>query len=335
MDARAAALEASAVGRDVMFTPYQQPDGPGQIWMTDEQLQRAALRLTSKTRLAGGDVRAGRSDSGTDAALVAEKFLKMTGEDRVARAFIHESYRLLKERELDLSRLKMHPSIQLASGDYYDFLDPASTPLWLEDMAAGLSRICRYTGQLNIDEDDIYSVAQHSVLASENCDPDCDPLEALLHDRAESVMNDMASPLKQLLPDYKAIEDRVEAATAAQYGVPHPMSPACKRIDLRMLATEKRDLMPGNMAEDKWALLDGVEPLPFQITPWRPSEARHRFLQRYLYLTMGMLPSPNDPYAQPHPNAPQAWKDAVYGSWGMVQGPGGQWQHPAFRQVPA
>jgi hypothetical protein len=115
----------------------------------------------------------------------------------------------------------MEPSIQLASGRYFNFVNPRSTPLEIEDMAAGLSRICRYTGQLAIDEDDIYSVAQHSVLASENCDADCDPYEALLHDRAESVMNDMASPLKQLLLDYKEIEARVER--------PPPSITTCRR----------------------------------------------------------------------------------------------------------
>jgi hypothetical protein len=233
---------------------------------------------------------------------------------KVARA---QMGRLQPERPcVDLSRLKMVPSIQLASGVYFNFLEPRTTPLEIADMAAGLSRICRYTGQLAIDEDDIYSVAQHSVLASENCEADCDPYEALLHDRAESVMNDMASPLKQLLLDYKEIEDRVEEATGVYYDVPHPMSDACKRIDLRMLATEKRDLMPTNVGDEKWVLIADITPLPFTLEPWRPSEARHRFLHRYYFLCDGDVPKPEDPYSRPHPNAPENWIEALRTAWG-------------------
>jgi len=289
------------------------------LWMTEEQLQRAALRLTMKTRATGANFQAGQSDLGTDAALVADAYLKMMGEDREARELVRESARLLRTRSerpaVDLSKLRMHPSIQLSTWVYFDFIEPHKTPLSITDLAAGLSRICRYTGQLKIDEDDIYSVGQHSVLASENAPPGFE-YEALLHDRAESVMNDMASPLKQLLPDYKEIEHRVEEATADYYGVPHPMTPECKAIDLRMLCTEKRDLMPGDMAEDKWALVQDIEPLPFKIVPWRPSEARHRFLQRYYYLTEGRLPKPTDPYANPHRFAPADYVEKLSKAWG-------------------
>jgi hypothetical protein len=94
------------------------------------------------------------------------------------------------------------------------------------------------------------------------------------------------------------------------------MSDACKRIDLRMLATEKRDLMPNNVGDEKWALIADIEPLPFKIAPWRPSETRHRFLQRYYFLTEGKLPKVEDPYSRPHPNAPESWIEALRNAWG-------------------
>jgi hypothetical protein len=94
------------------------------------------------------------------------------------------------------------------------------------------------------------------------------------------------------------------------------MSAACKRIDLRMLATEKRDLMPNNVGDSKWALIAGIEPLPFKIAPWRPSEARHRFLQRYFFLADGDVPKVQDPYSRPHPNAPESWIEALRNAWG-------------------
>lgn len=325
-------FEAKFAGRDIQ-------QERSHLWMTTAQLQRAALRLCMKTRIGGADHKTGKSDPGTDAALVADAYLKITGEDRTAMDLIHRAAERLKNEpqrpRVDLTKLKMHPSIQLASGRYFDFIEPHTTPLEIEDIATGLSRICRYTGQLAIDEDDIYSVGQHSVLASENCDPDCDPFEALMHDRAESVLNDMASPLKQLLLDYKEIEDRVEQASADYYGVPHPMSDPCKRIDLRMLATEKRDLMPNNVGDEKWALIAHITPLPFTIRPWRPSETRHRFLQRYYWLTEGRVPKPTDRYAVPHENAPSDYVAAVAEAWGYDVPILGQGQHySAYRNAP-
>jgi hypothetical protein len=203
----------------------------------------------------------------------------------------------------------------LASGAYFDFVEPWTTPVAINDIAAGLSRICRYTGQLAIDEDAVYTVAQHSVLASENCGEDCDPYEALMHDRFEALGNDMASPLKQLLLDYKEIEDRCEADTASYYGVPHPMTAACKRIDLRMLCTEKRDLMPKDNDGDFWSLLDGVEPLPFKIRCWGHKESRRRFLHRYYYLTEGRFPLPGERFAEPHEHAPAEYVQKLFAFW--------------------
>ncbi|AXQ68603.1 deoxyribonucleoside 5' monophosphate phosphatase [Caulobacter phage CcrPW] len=323
-----AAIEAQFAGRDLQFEHNR-------VWMTSGQLERAAHRLTMKTRVGGAtrDEKArGISDYGTDAACVADAYLKITRDDRDAMNLIRRAAgnidalekrledqlgQLETRPRVDLTKLKMLPTIQLASGRYFDFVNPDSTPLEIDDLAAGLSRICRYTGQLAIDEDEVYTVAQHSVLASENCGPDCDPYEALLHDRAESVMNDMASPLKQLLPDYKEIEDRVETSTGQYYGVEHPMSAGCKAIDIRMLATEKRDLMPHVEGDTAWAGIENIEPLPFKITPWSPSEARHRFLHRFYWLTEGRLPKPEDRYARPHENAPKDYIEALEKAWGF------------------
>lgn len=309
---------------DLSVVPLEHGAGAGRIEMTPEQLERAALRLTMRTRV-GGRPETGRSDPGTDGALVAHAYLELkrkTSQDEVARDIIQRAAQAIQERGLerprvDLTKLKMHPSIQLASGRYYDFIEPRTTPLQITDIAAGLSRICRYTGQLAIDEDDIYSVAQHSVLAAENIPEPEFRYEALLHDRFESVGNDMASPLKQLLLDYKEVEARCEGDTAHYYGLPTVGSPEVKAIDLVMLATEKRDLMAKNPDDvGTWSLIAGVTPLPFRVIPWRPAESRHRFLHLYNYLTMGTLPKDGDKFAQPHIHAPQWWVDLLSAEWG-------------------
>lgn len=61
---------------------------------------------------------------------------------------------------------------------------------------------------------------------------------ALMHDAAEAFVGDVTRPLKQMLPEFKAIERAVEDAIFIRYGVPRPMPRAVKQADLRVLAAE-------------------------------------------------------------------------------------------------
>lgn len=108
-------------------------------------------------------------------------------------------------------------------------------------------------------------------------------LAGLLHDAAEAFIGDVAKPLKQLLPDYKLIEDRVEAAVLARFGLPPKLPQTVKDADMVMLATEKRDLMPGD--PHTWECIAGHRPLPDRIEPWSAVLARRAFLGRYSALT--------------------------------------------------
>lgn len=172
----------------------------------------------------------------------------------------------------------MGATITLYSGGYFDFIEPERSKICIEDIARGLSNACRFGGQAN-HGDGFYSVAQHSVLVSQMVAPE-HAFAALMHDAAEAYIGDMVGPLKQLCPDFKSIEKRVEAAVFAWAGIALPLHPSIKHADLRALRTEQRDLTSG--AGDNWNGLDDFEPWPWTIVPLRPFDAFEQFLARYL-----------------------------------------------------
>ena len=172
----------------------------------------------------------------------------------------------------------IHPSILTVSGEYFDFLNPEKSIFGIEDIAHGLSNVCRFAGHTN----SFYSVAQHSYLVSKIVPPE-HALAGLLHDAHEFAIGDMTTPLKRLLPEFRALELRVKAAVLARFGLTLPLHPSIKEGDLKMLVTEQRDLLPPH--DNTWELTKNLEPCPERIDPWPPASAKMLFLQRFHELT--------------------------------------------------
>lgn len=163
------------------------------------------------------------------------------------------------------------------SGRHYDFLDPRPDDINVIDVAHGLANAGRFAGHTK----SFYPIAQHCVIGSYIV-PKAFAFEFLMHDAHEAYTTDIPAPLKALLPDYQAIEDRSAGALRATFGLPLTTSPEVKHADIVMLATERRDLMPSDSTP--WPILQGVEPLPKKIYTWSPARAKAAFLQRYIEL---------------------------------------------------
>jgi hypothetical protein len=185
----------------------------------------------------------------------------------------------------DHSVKEVGSAILTRGGTYFDYLDPENSVITPEDIASGLSNTCRFSGH----SVSYYSVAQHCVLASQIVEPRL-AFQALMHDAAEAYLCDVPTPLKQFLPDYRAIEKRVERAIYDRFGLPWVLAPLVKFADRRMLRTEREDLMPPVEDIGPWLWLDAYpRACAERITPWSPAEAKAAWLERFAELSVQLL----------------------------------------------
>lgn len=141
----------------------------------------------------------------------------------------------LKESHLGYAN---DPYIHTPDGRFY-----LSSPTWrIRSIAHALSQNARYNGNALY----FYSVAEHSVLVSllmEELNLG-DPLEGLLHDAQESILTDVPSPWKSVLPDYRALEGRLERSLREHFGLGPDKSEGVKRADWLALFIEAEALIP-------------------------------------------------------------------------------------------
>lgn len=141
----------------------------------------------------------------------------------------------------------MSSSILTYSGKMFDVLNPDPNLIDLVDIAAALSKLCRFGGHCR----EFYSVAEHSILASELIRQECPgdrtlAAWALLHDASEAYMVDIPRPVKRQLQEYVRLEDAIQKSIAERFSLPWPMPDEVHRADTNMLALELRVYMPAN-----------------------------------------------------------------------------------------
>jgi len=163
----------------------------------------------------------------------------------------------------------MNTKIQTYSGKILDFADPKPEMFCIQDIAVGLAHTCRFSGQTGR----FYSVAQHSIMCVDLV-ADKYKLQALLHDASEAYMSDIVKPLKNLLPDYQATEDKMMQAIATRFGFDYPLSRQVKEADAIMLCTEMEHLV-NNREQGNGLIL------------MQSDEAFREFMKLYMSLTNG------------------------------------------------
>lgn len=171
----------------------------------------------------------------------------------------------------------------------------AADEIFVEDIAAALSKVCRFGAQTRV----FYSVAQHAVLVRDIVVEDLDrpdlALFGLHHDSHEAFAGDIPSPLKAKLNEesggaYDRLCDRLDLAISEAFGFSIPPDDdsddraVVKRADRIALLLEARLLLHDEGAgvqrqlEDHGIALEDLSSSRHVGAPLQPPDAEARFL---------------------------------------------------------
>jgi len=141
--------------------------------------------------------------------------------------------------------------IRSASGTTIDLRNPTVGMIKTEDIALGLSNICRFGGQIA----PFYSVLRHSILVMLLA-PQPIWKAALLHDAAEAYLGDVVTPLKNILgAQYRELEQRFMSTICMKYRLSQWELEQVKEYDKKALLKEDEYLRKQNAA---FELEDGI-----------------------------------------------------------------------------
>jgi 5'-deoxynucleotidase YfbR-like HD superfamily hydrolase len=178
-------------------------------------------------------------------------------------------------------------TIRTRSGKYLDLVDPNPDQITLGDIACGLSRICRFGGQI----DRWYSVAEHSYhccrIAMNDGRSNDACKAALMHDASEAFIGDVVKPLKQLLCGYDLVENRLMKIIGEKFDVDFEFhEETTKEIDRAMLIAERKRMFEKSECEPIWHDENKVRPLNIEFYFWDYRDAETMFSLRARELGM-------------------------------------------------
>ncbi len=184
-------------------------------------------------------------------------------------------------------------TIAWGGGQCYDFDTPNPQIVTIEDIAYALAFTVRWRGQNRHNGGRVfYGVGQHCVFGAEEMlragHGVEKALEFLTHEDDEVVLPDFPGPAKNSVEGLRPFAKRQGDALAAHYGWPRPDPDLCKVWDMRMMNTEKRDIMTGHSADtfqtsDHVSMTEDLFPaFERRIVPYsHPAKAARRWLSLY------------------------------------------------------
>ena len=177
------------------------------------------------------------------------------------------------------------------TGRRFSLVEPDPADVNIEDIAHGLSNLCRYTGQPRF----FYSVAEHALRCSEQFDDDELAFEALMHDAHEAYVGDCSRGMKQSMRThvsdpmdpctFDAVERRIDACIRHTYGMKPVIPSAVHRVDMRICRNEQAALFP-QFDGTQWTGADDKYPplTDCLIAGLVPVRAKFDFLDRFYAL---------------------------------------------------
>lgn len=172
-----------------------------------------------------------------------------------------------------------------ATGRFYFLKGQNERDISIVDVAIGLARKCRYSGNIANDKHH-YSVAEHSDLMAQffEADPSMflgdqpmmleDYLKMKLHDATEFVFPDVPTPIKDLFPVFRQVEgyhdEKIESAFIPNPAFVRITKKDVKELDVRIRVDERRELI-ASPAYEAGLKENTLEPLNVNIRclDWR------------------------------------------------------------------
>jgi len=160
----------------------------------------------------------------------------------------------------------------------------------MSDIMDGISKICRYNGQI----DRFYSVAEHSVLVSRIAELAGDEeaiIPALFHDAHEAYSGDLPTPHKAMVPGLAKFEEGYELVVREALQLPGPDDPVWDRVadyDAQILHRELSVLRSRNLPYWHDPQQEGRVPAQVQPVGFEWQEARAMFRARLHDLGWGL-----------------------------------------------
>lgn len=179
--------------------------------------------------------------------------------------------------------------IKVSTGRRFYPFAPKLIDIRINDIAHSLAKLERFNGHLE-DIDVLYAVGQHSCHVHDLVPNPRAKFWALMHDAAEAYIGDMCSPIKEWMPDFRAMEKRLQEAIIERFEIPfdNEIYDAVKQVD-HWIGFQEGAQKLNNPEVHTWQAQitrpTSFKHDTFEFPVWTPRRTRDEFLGRFFDLT--------------------------------------------------